>query len=76
LEFLSSKSQRHLLIQRIDSSQEVSPMANEEHLALLKQGVSAWNAWREDSPGVEPDRSHADLHGVTLIGVNLSPAGL
>ena len=21
-------------------------MANEEHVALLKQGVDAWNAWR------------------------------
>ena len=23
-------------------------MANEEHLARLKQGVEAWNAWREE----------------------------
>jgi hypothetical protein len=44
-------------------------MANDEHVALLKQGVAAWNAWRRDNPDVRPDFSGADLKGV-----NLNPA--
>ena len=31
-------------------------MANEEHLARLKQGVEAWNQWREANPGSVPQR--------------------
>jgi hypothetical protein len=29
-------------------------MANEEHVALLKQGVAVWNAWRRNSD-ISPD---------------------
>ncbi len=35
-------------------------MANEEHLKILKQGVEAWNAWREDDLDVFPDPTGAD----------------
>jgi hypothetical protein len=41
-------------------------MANEEHVALLKQGVAAWNAWRRGNPDVRPDFSWADLRGMNL----------
>jgi hypothetical protein len=44
-------------------------MANDEHVAMLKQGGAAWNAWRRDHPTVRPDFS-----GVDLRGVNLNPA--
>jgi uncharacterized protein YjbI with pentapeptide repeats len=37
-------------------------MANEEHVAILKQGVNAWNEWRAENPKVAPDLSEADLH--------------
>ena len=30
-------------------------MANEEHLARLREGAAAWNAWREAYPDVRPD---------------------
>jgi uncharacterized protein YjbI with pentapeptide repeats len=32
-------------------------MADEEHLAILKQGVYAWNAWRMKNPQIIPDLS-------------------
>src|SRR4051812_37110692 len=36
-------------------------MANEDHLALLRQGVDAWNAWRGKEPSMKPDLRGADL---------------
>ena len=42
-------------------------MADEEHLAKLKQGIAAWNVWREEKPDVRPDLTWADLRGVTLF---------
>jgi hypothetical protein len=65
-------------------------MANEKHVALLKQGVAAWNAWRREND-IRPDLSEADLSradlvdadfgsanlaGANLIGANLSEANL
>jgi len=38
-------------------------MANDEHVSLLKQGVDAWNAWRDENPDIRPDLSGADLSG-------------
>ncbi|MEH2217631.1 MAG: pentapeptide repeat-containing protein [Nostoc sp.] len=46
-------------------------MANEEHLALLKQGVEAWENWRRESTIMEPDLKAADLNGADLSGANL-----
>jgi hypothetical protein len=46
-------------------------MANEEHLAILRQGVEAWNAWRKANPKVKPWLSQADLTGAKLAGVDL-----
>jgi uncharacterized protein YjbI with pentapeptide repeats len=51
-------------------------MANEEHVALLKQGVDAWNAWRDEKPDIRPDLERADLTGVNLMRANLSRAAL
>jgi hypothetical protein len=36
-------------------------MANDEHVALLKKDVEAWNEWRDANPDVRPDFSGADL---------------
>jgi hypothetical protein len=47
-------------------------MANEEHLAILKQGVEAWNNWREQNPTIRPDLFGAFFHGEHLSGANLS----
>ncbi len=32
-------------------------MANPEHIEILKQGVEAWNKWREKNPEIKPDLS-------------------
>lgn len=59
-------------------------MANPEHLKILKQGkqgVEAWNKWREENPSITPDLRGANFSGKYLIhgmnlGVNLSNADL
>jgi hypothetical protein len=56
-------------------------MANEEHVALLKQGAPAWNRWRGGNPDIRPDLigadlSSADLSMAQLMGANLRRADL
>jgi uncharacterized protein YjbI with pentapeptide repeats len=51
-------------------------MANEEHLALLKQGVEAWNHWREEHGDILPDLHWADLSETDLFRANLRWADL
>ena len=61
-------------------------MADEQQLAVLRQGSDAWNAWREQNPFVwadlieaelyEANLSEADLSGGNLSGANLSGANL
>ncbi len=51
-------------------------MANEEHIALLKQGVKSWNQWREQYPEIQPDLSGTNLSGFGLNGANLSHTDL
>jgi len=41
-------------------------MANPQHLAIFKQGVQAWNAWREENPTVHPDLSDAKLDDIDM----------
>jgi hypothetical protein len=51
-------------------------MANEEHIALLRQDMKAWDAWREEDPDVRPDLHGADLHSANLREANLVGANL
>ena len=51
-------------------------MANEEHFGILKNGIEAWNAWREESPGVRPNLSKANLSRAELGEADLSRADL
>jgi hypothetical protein len=37
-------------------------MANQEHLAILKQGVEAWNAWRKANPEIKPNLREVNFH--------------
>ena len=51
-------------------------MANQEHLEILKQGVEAWNRWRQENPRIWPNLTRADLSGTSLLNANLSGASL
>jgi hypothetical protein len=63
---------------------EGASMANDEHVAMLKKGVAAWNAWRGDKRGIDLSNAHlrkadlsgADLHAVHLNGADLVHANL
>src|SRR5262245_3563285 len=49
-------------------------MANSEHLAILKQGVEAWNRWRVDNPEVIPNLNAVTLAKADLRGANFALA--
>lgn len=55
-------------------------MADESCFVVLRQGVDAWNHWREANPGIQPDLSEARLSTAAmsrdLAGINLSGAVL
>ena len=41
-------------------------MANQNHFALVKEGIDAWNQWREENPETQPDLCGADLQDADL----------
>jgi uncharacterized protein YjbI with pentapeptide repeats len=51
-------------------------MANPEHLAILKQGVEAWNAWRLMAEAGRPVLAESDLSRLDLRLYNLAHANL
>jgi len=51
-------------------------MPNPEHLAKLKEGVKAWNEWRNVNTEVRPDLNGADLKRANLVEANLRKANL
>jgi uncharacterized protein YjbI with pentapeptide repeats len=51
-------------------------MANQEYLAILKQGVDVWNTWRDGHPDIRPDLSYAQFMGADLSGANLYDTNL
>lgn len=51
-------------------------MADPEHMEILKQGVEAWNIWRNENPDIVPNLNEANLVGAYITGVNLSGASL
>lgn len=51
-------------------------MANQEHLALIKQGVTVWNEWYKKNKRTIPDLAQANLNGLNLHGINLQKANL
>ncbi len=51
-------------------------MADEKQLAILRQGVEAWNKWREENSSERINFNKADLAGEVLFRINLSGADL
>lgn len=51
-------------------------MANPEQLRKLREGVAAWNQWRDKNPDIAIDFADADLRDVRISGVNLTKANL
>jgi TIR domain/Pentapeptide repeats (8 copies) len=49
-------------------------MANEEHIEIIREGVEAWNEWREKNPETLPDLINADLINADLSRARLSGA--
>ena len=47
-------------------------MANQEHLDKLREGVEAWNQWRQEHPEIQPDLANANSNHANLVGANLS----
>ncbi|UCG57561.1 MAG: pentapeptide repeat-containing protein [Phycisphaerales bacterium] len=46
-------------------------MGNPEHIAIIKQGVEAWNSFRQEKPNVTPNLSGADLSEANLEHADL-----
>jgi hypothetical protein len=55
---------------------ERAPVANNEHLAVLRHGVEVWNEWRDQNSGMAPDLRQADLKGAQLRRADFSKADL
>jgi hypothetical protein len=51
-------------------------MTNPDHLNTLRQGVDAWNAWREKEPSITPDLNEAKLRDAYLSVADLHWANL
>ena len=51
-------------------------MAVPEHVAKLKEGVEAWNQWRQDYPQILPNLRKANLRGKDLQHANFNDANL
>ncbi|WP_334387543.1 pentapeptide repeat-containing protein [Bradyrhizobium sp. AZCC 2262] len=51
-------------------------MTDKAHIAQLKKGVAAWNAWRDENPDIRPDLSGANLYRAQLSKVNLGEVNL
>jgi hypothetical protein len=51
-------------------------MADEQHLALIEQGVAVWNNWREENPRLYQNLNMANLRGANLNRARLYRADL
>jgi hypothetical protein len=72
---LGSQSQSERVFQiQSSAARYAGEMANPEHLAKLREGVEAWNAWRKLNPSVTPDLVETNLSGCNLERIDFSGA--
>ena len=64
------------IFQQEKASVTLVGMANSKHLAKLRKGVKAWNTWRYQKPGIEPNLCGVQLEGEDLHGINLREVDL
>jgi uncharacterized protein YjbI with pentapeptide repeats len=55
-----------LALLEVTTMKQEDIMANQDHLATLKEGILTWNRWREQHSEITPDLSDALLSGVDL----------
>ena len=58
------------------NSQPINPESTRYYYDILKQGVDAWNRWREQSEDPGPELFGLDLSGINLASANLHGAVL
>ena len=58
------------------ATHRIAAVADEQQVALLKQGADAWNAWRERNLSTKVGLTGAKLSGANLAGANLYRADL
>jgi uncharacterized protein YjbI with pentapeptide repeats len=51
-------------------------MSNYKHVQTLKEGIDAWNQWREQEPEVKPNLSGTNLNRVNLNQANMRQTDL
>jgi uncharacterized protein YjbI with pentapeptide repeats len=51
-------------------------MADREHFEILRQGVDAWNQWRDRNYYIRPRFTWSDLHGIDIRDAYLAEADL
>jgi hypothetical protein len=59
-----------------DEHPELDIMADNNQIAIISQGVEAWNKWREENPDVLIDLKGAKLMHMNLENANLAKADL
>lgn len=53
-----------------------TPVAEEQHVHILLQGVDVWNAWRADNPHIRPNLRGAYLNNLGLAGADFHDVDL
>lgn len=64
------------MVRHVAASWKNNPMADEEHLNIIRQGPNAWNAWRSANPKIQPDLTGVSLSGRQLGNLRLARVDL
>jgi uncharacterized protein YjbI with pentapeptide repeats len=73
---ISLFSNSSLLRRSIAIQAEVSLIANQEHLDVIKQGSVVWNSWRVQHPESRPNLTRVNLTDANFIDAYLTKAFL